>query len=197
MGLMVLLSGCSGSEPPAPPPEQHNNRTVITLTPVNLFEGEAAKYRLFLGNMSGAFKLSYEGDKPKASLDIDIWRNGKKVEKAGAIGDVFFRPDGSGSREIEVIISIETIAVNGQGEQAVIKAATGSGFATFTIPWDKKLTGRGLIASHEPRTFTAGKAVHVWGMQATSTNEIRTADFSPESMSMLEWAVIFTLRFED
>ncbi|WP_149466330.1 hypothetical protein [Paenibacillus antarcticus] len=59
------------------------------------------------------------------------------------------------------------------------------------------MTAWSLIYNHEPRTFIAEKSVYVWGMQATSTNQIQTADLSQESLSRLEWAIIFTLQFED
>lgn len=105
------------------------------------------------------------------------------------------------SREVEVIISIDTVSIEGQDEFNTIEVGTihesGSTHATFTIPWNKQLTTRGLIYNNEPRTFIADESVYLWGMQATSTNVIHTAELLPESLSRLEWALIFTLRFED
>lgn len=34
-------------------------------------------------------------------------------------------------------------------------------------------------------------------MQATSSNQISTADLSEESLGETEWALVFTLRFDD
>jgi hypothetical protein len=200
--LTLVSTGCTslfGSE--TPKAEQMKGPAEITQTSVELFKGEGAKFQPFLGLMSGAFKLSYEGNKPNATLDIDIWQKGKKVASAGSIDDLFFSTEAKESREVEVIISIDTISIEGQDAFKTIKVSTrqnsGSSTATFTIPWDKKLTAMDLIYHNEPRTFYADESVHLWGMQATSSNIMSTADFSPESMSGLEWALIFTLRFED
>ncbi|HTG69467.1 MAG TPA: hypothetical protein VL921_09440 [Candidatus Udaeobacter sp.] len=200
--LALLTSGCTQLiESETSGLEQVKGPAEITLTPVDVFKGDGAKFQPFLGAMSGAFKLRYEGKKPNAKLDIDIWKNGEKAASSGSIGDLFFSSDVRESYEVEVIISIETVSIEGQDEFNTIKVGiiqdSGSTLATFTIPWDKQLTTRGLIYNNEPRTFIAGESVYVWGIQATSTNEIHTADFSPESLSRLEWALIFTLRFED
>jgi hypothetical protein len=199
--LTLLTSGCtqlSGSEPLEP--EQRKGPAEVTLTPVDLFKGDGAKFKPFLGAMSGAFKLRYEGNKPNAKLDIDIWQNGKKVASSGSIGDLFLGSDVRESHEVEVIISMDVFAVQGQEEFNTIKVSTihdsGSSTATFIMPWDKRLTTRGLIYNNEPHTFIADDSVYVWGMQATSTNVMNTADLSPESLSKLEWALIFTLHFE-
>ncbi|KRE29757.1 hypothetical protein [Paenibacillus sp. Soil522] len=200
--LALLTSGCTQLfESETSKLEQMKGPAKITQTPVDVFKGEGAKFQPFLGAMSGAFKLRYEGNKPNAKLDIDIWKNGKKVASAGSIGDLFFSSDVSESHEVEVIISIATVSIEGQDEFNTIKVGTihdsGSTLATFTIPWEKKLTTRGLIYNNEPRTFMADESVYLWGMQATSTNVIHTADLSPESLSRLESALIFTLRIEE
>ncbi|WP_413033396.1 hypothetical protein [Paenibacillus xylanilyticus] len=65
--------------------------------------------------MSGAFKLAYEGSKPYARLDMDIWENGKKVDSAGSIGDLFFSLEGQEkSNEIDLIISIDSVSTEEQ-----------------------------------------------------------------------------------
>jgi len=198
--LLLSLTGCV-TEREKPVTEGKDKPTEITLTPVDLFKGDGAKFQHFLGAMSGAFKLRYDGNKPNANLDIDIWNNGKKVSSSGSIGDLFFSSDDRESNEVEVIISMDTESIEGQDNFNKIKVATindsGSSLVTFTNPWDKKLTARSLIYNNEPLTFIAEKSVYVWGVQATSTNQIHTADLSPESLSRLEWAIIFTLRFED
>lgn len=196
--MLIVLTGCS-AETPVVKPEP----ATIKLVPVDLFKGNAAKLKLFLGPMTGAFTLAYEGEKPNAYLDIDIWKNGQKVESAGSIGDLFFsHEDTTSSGEIEIIISIDNpVSISGNSEFGTIKVSTihqsGSGLYTFTIPWDKKLSTKGLIQDTEPSSFSAGDPVHVFGMHATSTNSIRVADFSPESLSRMEWALLFTLRFEE
>ncbi|WP_054957227.1 hypothetical protein [Paenibacillus dakarensis] len=96
------------------------------------------------------------------------------------------------------ILSIDTISIEGQENNLnKIKVSKGSGLYTFPIPWDKRLGAKGLMQYQEPITFTTEEPVHIWGMQSTSTDRIYTLDFSPESLSKIEQAIIFTLRFED
>ncbi|MFD0620848.1 hypothetical protein ACFQZR_25760 [Paenibacillus sp. GCM10027629] len=193
--IIFILTGCASDS-------GKNGPTTITLTPVDMFSGNAAKLKPFLGTMSGAFKLRYEGKRPNASLDIDLWKNGKKTASSGSIGDLFFSPNEE-DNEMEVMISMDTDYYASEGQEKMIKVkvgithATGSSLMTFTIPWDKKYTALGLLSEFEPRTFHKDDAVPVWGMQATSTNTIRTADLSTESLSRLEAAILFTLRIED
>ena len=195
---LVLLAACSEKEKL----DVSNNspEAEVSLTPVDLFQEEGAKFQPFLGSMSGAFKLSYEGKRPNAKLDIDIWQNGK-VTSFGSIGDVFFSSGDRQKSEVEVIISIDTVSIGeGQNQYHIIKVGMiqerGSSLATYSLPWDNRLSARGLISNSEPRIFIANEPIHVWGMQATSSNEIHTADLSEESLNKLEWGLIFTLRFE-
>lgn len=196
--LQALLTvGCS--ELFESKPSLHSSE--ITLTPVELFKGDGAKFRPFMGDMSGAFQLRYKGTKPHATLDIDLWRDGKKVKTIGSIVDLFFQIHEKESKELEVIISIDIVSMEGQAAMNTIKVGlrshSGSNIAGFTVPWDNKLNAMGLIQDNEPRTFHTNEPVHIWGKHATSTNEIRTSDFSPEALSRLEWAIMFTLRFDE
>ncbi|MFB9329437.1 hypothetical protein ACFFSY_26155 [Paenibacillus aurantiacus] len=199
--MLMLLTGCWGTTNEAEPVSKAGPAE-ITLTPVgDLFEGDAAKFKLFLGVMSGAFKLSGEGEKPpNMKLDLDIWRGGKRVETAGSIGDVFHSTQKPTRKEVEVIIAIDDSTVNIQNGQVVVKVClvddAGASLSTFTVPWDPKLSARGLIAHTEAQSFTLGKPVHVFGMHAASLNEIRTADLTQESLGSTEWALVATLREE-
>lgn len=199
--MLFFLTGCSAESTETPSGNKPDPVT-MKLTPVELFKGDTAKFKLFLGSMSGAFKLTYEGKKPNASLDIDIWKDGRKADSLGSIGDLFYSTEESKSgHEVEVIISIDTVSLEGKDDYSTVKVCTvdqqGSSLSTFTIPWEKGLKGRGLIESAEPLSFTADRPVHVFGMQATSSNEIIMADLSPESLSQTEWALVFTLQFEE
>ncbi|WP_152401582.1 hypothetical protein [Paenibacillus cellulositrophicus] len=199
--ILFVLTGCFAESKETTSPERESSPAKIELVPVDLFKGEAAKFQPFVGAMSGAFKLKYEGSKPNANLDIDIWKDGQKVDSIGWIGDVFYSPDEQSNNEVEVIISIDTVTMGEKDESAIIKVSTigrsGSSLLTFQIPWDKKLTARGLIQDAEPRSFRADQAVHVFGMQATSSNTMRTSDLSTESLSQTKWALVFTLQFEE
>jgi len=193
--VLIFLTGCTADKHES----KIEHKAKITITPVDLFKGEAAKFRPFLGTMSGAFKLRYEGNKPNVNLDVDIWENGQKVSSAGSISDLFFRADTS--NELEIMISINRISLGGQDglNKINISVINNSGFnhVTFTTPWEKELTTQGLIHNKGSYTFIAEKLEYVWGMQATSTNKIHTADLTLDSLSKLEKAIILTLRFED
>jgi len=198
--LLLSLVGCS-AESSEIIPERKTKPTVITMTSVDLYKGDRAKFKPFLGTMSGAFKLEYKGTKLNAHLDIDIWEDGKKVSSAGSVGDLFFNSEDKVSHELEIIIAINTISIEGQDQYKEIEinlmGDSGYSFVTFTTPWDEKYTLQGLISTFESQTFPADETVYVWGMHASSTNSIPTADISPESLNRLEKAIIFTLRFEE
>ncbi|MWC29383.1 hypothetical protein [Paenibacillus sp. MMS18-CY102] len=178
-----------------------NKANTVTITPIDLFKGGGKKFQPFLGPMSGAFKLRYEGTKQHASLDIEIWKNGKKTGSAGSLTDLFFKANDQSQHEIEFIISAETIAnMHNTHEQfTTIKISSirdeGSALYTFTTPRDEKLTSSGLILNTSPQRFADDAPVYVMGVHATSTGMIPTADFSPESLSQLEYALLFTLHF--
>lgn len=199
--IVLLLSGCTVIKSESSDSEQKEGPNEITLTPVELFKGEGAKFQPFLGAMSGAFKLSYKGNKPNARLDFDLWENGKKVASSGSIRDIFFTADMKDKKEVEVIISIEPVSIEGQDGYSTIKVNTindsSSSLATLTIPWGKQLTLKGLINYNEPHIFNADEAIYVWGLQGSSSNGMATADLSPESLSTIESGIIFTLQFED
>ncbi|MBB3112757.1 hypothetical protein FHS18_004859 [Paenibacillus phyllosphaerae] len=201
MILCLALTGCADEEN-QPEPDSKAESAKITLTPVDPFEGEAAKLKNFLGTMTGGFKLRYEGDgKPNATLNLDLWENGKKVGSFGSIMDVFFDPGDPDNREVEIIMSIDSVPAAAQGGVDSIKVGivhdSGTGVSTFTRPVDPKLTARGLIHYSEPVTLTATGDVPVWGMHATSTNSIRSGDFTQEALSGMEWGMIATLRFDE
>ena len=202
MILILVLSGCF-SDIEANEPSGQPEPPRITLTPVDLFEGDSAKFMPFLGSMTGSFKLTYEGDKPKARMDIDIWENGRKVDSAGSVYDLFSGQDETvRDQGIEIIISIETHqSMDGKDAFNTIKVAVadkaGSGLYPVQKPWDTKLLAKGLVHDTKPRSFKADQPVHVFAMHATSTNSIHTADLSPESLGETEAALVFTLHFEE
>ncbi len=192
--VMFLVTGCVKND------RSMDAETVVTVKPVELFTGDTAKFKSFLGTMSGAFKLRYKGEKPNASLDLEVWQKGNAVEPAGSIGDLFFHSDGKENDEVEVIIAIEDDAV---GKQMRIKLGTvygsGSSVGTFTIPMETTKMIRGLLYDRETRSFTVeGDAViPVWAMYGTSSNEIRASDLSLDALKEQEWALVVLFRSND
>ncbi|CAM3485727.1 hypothetical protein PALU110988_25060 [Paenibacillus lupini] len=175
----------------------------ITLTPVDVFSGDAAIFKPFLGTMSGAFKLSYEGSEPNVWLDLDVWENGKKVATKGSIGQLLYSSEENpSSGEVEVIMSVDTVPIEGNDEIRLIKVNVvhdkgNSSLATTTIPWDSKLTLQGLLQHNEKKSFTAVETVYAFGVQASSANSMSTAELTSESLSKTEWALVFTLRYQN
>ncbi|WP_276354660.1 hypothetical protein [Cohnella caldifontis] len=188
----ALLSwGCSRQEESESP-----KSGAITVTPIDLSEPEYAEAKTFLGSVSGAVRLRYEGDKPKASLELDIWQNGDIAGTGGSIADLF--SDAGDDREIELILSTESVQSEGSDPILQVKTAAfkGNGYSTYTmsLPWDPKRNLRGSIEHAEAKTFGANEPAPIWGMQAAGSNGMETADFSQESLSRVEWGLIFTLR---
>ncbi|CAM3796454.1 hypothetical protein [Marinicrinis lubricantis] len=194
--LIVLLAGCNSSpNQEIQETKQRTSPAEITLTPVDLFQGDAAKFRPFLGSMTGSFQLSYEGTKPNARLEMEVWENGHP-SSMGFMGDLFSSEDGE-PKKVEVIITADSVSTSKENKDLMIKMGAGSGVAAFTIPRDPKLTSEGILQYHEPHSFTADEPFYVWGIQATSSGMIQTADFSPESLKQLEWGLLFKLNFEE
>ena len=81
--IMLFLIGCSNESSTEKVP------STITLTPLTLFENDEKKYEPFLGPMSGAFKLTYKGDRPNANLNVASWKKGEIVESHNIIFDLF------------------------------------------------------------------------------------------------------------
>lgn len=197
--VMLFVSGCM--EGNTVRDGDVDQESLFTLTPVNLFEGKAAKFKPFLGAMSGSFKLKYEGTR-EVWMDLEIWENGRMTSSAGALGDLF----GEGSRkekdEIELIISIEDLPQADKNAEQLMSSikiadvgATGTSSYGFTVARNKELLTQGLI-NGVPSTFELDENAYVWGFEATSTNMISMKDFSPESLAEIEWGLLFKLRFE-
>ena len=140
--LLLTLVGCS-AESTEISHDRETKSTTIKLTSVDLYKGDGAKFKPFLGSMSGAFQLEYKGNKPNAHLDIDIWEKGEKVSSAGSIIDLFFHPKDEGNNKLEIIIAVDTISIKDQDQYKEIKISllgeSGySFFVTTTTPWDEK-----------------------------------------------------------
>lgn len=102
--------------------------------------------------------------------------------------------------EVEVIVSMDLVSIEDDELMQVklsINNNQGYTFTTFSVPWDKRLLAKGLIAHNAPFNISDKQTVYVFGMQATSTNTISTADFSTESLANLEYAIILTVTLDE
>ena len=211
-----LISGCTPADvtpPPAdetlPPatetqPPRQNEPGTVTLTPVDLFEGDKAKFQLFLGNLAGAFKLRYDGQKTNVRLVVENWENGKYRSQAFSVDDLFqVRDNRHDLREIEVIVTFET-SYRDEGRKTVHTVKVGSvrenGTTVSSFSYEEgleDLKGFSPISYNEPQTFAAKGAVPVYGIQGTRSDMIRTVSLTPEDLSQLEWGLILFLHFDE
>lgn len=199
LAALFMVIGCSGGEPT---PVEDELSDTITLTPVKLFEGKEAKYKPFLGAMSGSFTLEYEGTR-KVSLYLEIWKKGRLANFSGSISDLFSTGTDREIDELELIISIDTLPNSDEKAEQLMSSVkivdvrpTGTGSYGITIPRNKDLLTQGLITHGAPITYENVAEAYVWGFEASSTGMISTKDFSPESLAEIEWGLLFKLRFE-
>lgn len=205
MILLLSLTGCmSDSEAEDISHEIKNGSDQITLTPLDLFEGENAKFEPFLGAMSGSFKLRYEGITPNAKLEVELWEHGKKVSSLGSVNDIFSSSNheaDQANQEVEVILSLDNTSINETTNLSQIKVGiskeNGTSLTTFSTQQDKSITARIVTEYDEPQTFNRQEPIYLWGIKGTRSNSIFSSNPSPESLSELEQAIIFTLYVED
>jgi hypothetical protein len=197
---VLLAAGCSPAGD-TNPPELRSETATITLTPVNLFEGDKAKFRPFLGNMAGAFKMRYDGQKPNVRLAVEIWENGKKTNTGWSMEDLFFSENGNAeNREIEVIVAMDT-TYGDEGREAIYTVKVGTVHDNGTSMTSNSLQLEPMsfmqLSYSEPQTFAAENAVHVFGFQGSRSGIIRPVSLTPEGLSQIEWGFIVTLYFDE
>jgi len=198
MSVMVLMllaiAACTSTEPGEriePVDEQS-----VRITPVALFEGEEQKYQPFLGYMTGAVAIDYSGSNQVMELKQEIWRNGAKDEEVGGSAIFFDEEEMKNGYHGEIIINMkERVQEGRKPELDMMVSMVGQSTSAYAIPWDPKLTGKSLIAHHESMTYPVDQAIPIWGIQATSTGELHTTDFTPDSLARTEYALIFTVQF--
>jgi len=192
--LVLTAAACSntGEEPLVEPASDHE----VRITPVALFEGEEQKYQPFLGYMTGAVKIDYSGHNTVLELKQEVWRNGVKEEEVGGSAIFFDEEEMKDGYHGEIIINMKERSQKGKKpELDVTVSMVGQSTSAYAIPWDPKLTGKSIIAHNEPNNYPVGQAVPVWGIQATSTGMLHMVDFTPESLSRTEYALIYTVEF--
>lgn len=198
--LIVLsaLTACSNTA--APNDESPVGQNEVRIAPVALFEGEDKKYEPFFGYMTGAAKIDYNGNKQVMELGIEVYRNGEKAEELGG-GAIFFDEEQmKDGYHGEIIINMKERVMKDKTVELDVMMSmngnTGSSTVSYPIPWDPALRAKSNIGQ-PTTTYSADRAVPIWGIQATSTGEIHPTDFTPEYLARTEYALIFTVHFLD
>ena len=198
--IVVILCACSKDV-------SNQSETAITkqvegpslhVEPIDLFAGEARKFQPFLGTMSGAVKLKYDGNKDDITATIELWENGTKTKTYSSISTAMQDShEKTKDYEGEFIASIKTVSIEGSKPLYEITSAfankNGTSSTVTYIDRDSRLNGSNTIQLNQTLDVAENEAVSVWGMQATDKNEWETVDFTPERLKTARWALIFKL----
>jgi len=194
--LLLSLMACSGTET-----KKEELEKIITIEPVDLFSGNAAKFQPFLGNFSGAVHVKYAGEMKLIEAKLDIWENGEKTKAVGNFGIPLIEKNGQYKFDHEVIISVNEFNYEGETSYYIIKTALVEGFGASSsqirLEKDEKYTGFSTLTLQEPIQVAENEPALVWGMQATDKNFLRTIDLTEESLAQTDWALVLTIELSD
>jgi len=190
----LLLLSCSNSERTQP--------GMLHIEPVDLFAGDAQKFKPFLGDMSGAVKVSYEGKKETIRAVVEVWENGVKTDIGQAFDTMTRASTNNRHYDGQFLISVrESDANNEASTRYVVTSAFADDSEQSSVRTEldagRKHMARGLIQLHDSVQVSEGEQVAVWGMQATDENAMHVMDFSPERLKLAKWALIVKLSAVD
>jgi hypothetical protein len=199
--ISFLFSGCMESKSKqatygsAPESSRPGQTGYLTVSPVNLFDGDAAKFRAFLGPMSGAVKLKYKGNKPKMKLVVEVWQNGIKAQTVGEMtGDISRQTPNVGGFDGEFAISVKERNNDGKKPHYMITAAlldgTGSTSSEFEIEKNPKMNSSVTLQLNDDLQVPDSREIAIWGMQATDENGISASGSIDEASKKAKWALI-------
>ncbi|USG66984.1 hypothetical protein NDK47_06725 [Brevibacillus ruminantium] len=194
---LVLVAGLAVSAAACTPVEKAPE-AAMQVKPVDLFAGDAQKFKPFLGLMSGAVQVKYRGKSGEIKTTLEVWEYGKKTETLGEFGESIRDKDGKEglySFDGEAIFSVKGI----QGEdpnkthyEITVALTDKNGSSSSQLDWvvDAKQVASSPIELAEELNLQDGERAAVWGMQATDEQIIRTVDFTPESLKNAKWALL-------
>ena len=198
--IAVILCACSKevSNQSEPAITKQVEGTSLHVEPIDLFSGEARKFQPFLGTMSGAVKLKYNGDKSDITATIELWEDGMKTKTYSSISTSMQDSQVKTKDYVgEFIASIKTVSIEGSKPLYEITAAfannNGTSSTVTYIDRDSRLNGSNTIQLNQAMDVAENEAVAVWGMQASDKNEWEIVDFTPERLKTARWALIFKL----
>lgn len=200
--LTLAVLACSAPEPSQPIVKKQPEENMLHVEPVDLFAGEASKFKPFLGLMSGAVKLKYTGNKQEINAEVELWENGVKTKTVGKVGTMIQdSQEGKKVFEGEFIVSIREVNLDGSKPQYEITSSIadkdGSSSIVSLIERNPKMTGwLGSIQLNKSLTVSENNKVAVWGIQATDENTIDAIELTSEDLKKVKWALVFVLSLE-
>lgn len=192
IGLLLLQAACTPIEKtPAAP---------LQIAPLDLFAGEAQKFKPFLGLMSGAVQVKYRGEGDVLRIDLEVWEDGKLSHSLGSSDYMLKQQEGDNQFDGEAIFSVQSLPdqaqpANKTSYQVTTALTSESGFTSTKLEWtvDAKQVASSTIELKEEKALQEGERVAVWGMQATDENAIHVVELTPESLQQTKWALIVFL----
>lgn len=196
--MSAVLCSCGKPEPVKP--------ASLRVEPVDLFAGDSKKFQPFLGFMTGAVKLKYDGEKKTIRASAEIWENGVKTQDLGSIASML-NNEKRKPYEGEFIVSLkerQSGDPSGSGAGTSYMATVsfyqpggGASTSTFQVDAPAKHTSKMEVRLGGPLEAAETEQVAVWGMQATDNNTMRTIDFTPESLKNAKWVIVFRVGFAE
>ncbi|CAM5783944.1 MULTISPECIES: hypothetical protein [Brevibacillus] len=197
---LILVAGLAVSAAACTPVEKAPE-AAMQVKPVDLFAGDAQKFKPFLGLMSGAVQVKYRGKSNEIKTTLEVWEYGKKTQTLGELGESIRDKDGKEGKEEQYSFDGEAIfSVKGsQGEdpnkthyEITVALTDKNGSTSSQLDWvvDAKQVASSPIELAEELNLQEGERAAVWGMQATDEQVIKTVDFTPESLKNAKWALL-------
>jgi len=201
--LLLFITACSTSEKSAPAPQPPQTEVgILDVQPVDLFAGDAEKFKPFLGAEAGAVKMEYEGSKTNMKVETEIWKNGKKVQTAQSMVSNIEDGEGKGKFKGEFIISAQQeqgTDENFQYDLNLVLFQQGKGYTSMkgTIPKDKEYTAQMPIKIDGKIDVPEDESVVVWGIQATDQSSLSSYSSVEETLSKARWALIARISLDE
>lgn len=186
--LMVasVLMGCTIINDNEP------EKSTLTVTPFDLFEGESERFKPVLGDYAGAVKVDYTGEKADFRIKTEVWENGEKTEDVGGLlGDI------AHNHSSEIIVVITTIDVYEDESYYKIKVSQNEeGSHTTYTQWIEKPSEHkafNFSTMFEPKNIFKGENVVIMGLKGTSGSSLR----SGLGVEDAEWMLVFKVEVEE
>ncbi|WP_200759839.1 hypothetical protein [Effusibacillus dendaii] len=167
---------------------------------MNLLEGEAVKFKPFMGLHSGGVHLRYQGKKSKIQAEMEVWENGVKTKTAGMLSQsILERGTDTGKYAGDFIFSVKEEKnekdTNGK-YQITYGFVDKNGYSSSETMLDKlqNYTMQSTLQLNGAKTVADSNSTIVFGFQATDENGLTTYGSMEETIQKAKWAWSFGCR---